>query len=225
MYAGGKHNTYYYTILATERSWPIRRYGPGRPSAIIMNMSKALVFDFFDVIRTDAFKAWMNKNQYSHEDGYGDASAKMDKGEIDRNGFLECLSNLSGKSIGTVCEEMDRSAQIDWEVVALIAELKRHYKIGLLSNSAASFLRQLLKAHDIEKYFDEIVASSEVGYAKPQPEIFQIMMSKLGLRPQEIVFIDDNKKHVDAAAALGIKALLYTDCVELKKDLKSLNVL
>lgn len=61
--------------------------------------------------------------------------------------------------------------------------------------------------------------SSEVGLIKPEPAIFEHIMQKLDAKPQECIFIDDNPKHTDAAARLGIHGIVYTYVPELRQQI------
>lgn len=56
---------------------------------------------------------------------------------------------------------------------------------------------------------DNYVVSSSVKLAKPEPAIYQLLLSKYNLNPEECVFIDDRKDNVDAAKALGMEGIIY----------------
>lgn len=56
---------------------------------------------------------------------------------------------------------------------------------------------------------DNYVVSSSVKLAKPEPAIYQLLLSKYNLNPEECVFIDDRKDNVDAAKALGMSGIVY----------------
>lgn len=56
---------------------------------------------------------------------------------------------------------------------------------------------------------DNYVVSSSVKLAKPEPAIYQLLLSKYNLKPEECVFIDDRKDNVDAAKALGMEGIIY----------------
>ena len=67
---------------------------------------------------------------------------------------------------------------------------------------------------------DNIVVSSHVKLAKPEPAIYQLLLSKYNLNPQECVFIDDRKDNVDAAHALGMKGIVFPGSADaLQKEL------
>jgi len=184
-------------------------------------MIKAIIFDFFGVIRTDAYIAWLQKNNIPHESAYFDASYQQDMGKSTSEEFFARLSQLQGRSVTK--EEMDIGATVDEAVVAIVENLKQQYKLALLSNSAGS-VRRLLQEHDLEQYFDEVIISSEVGMVKPSAEIFQLTMDRLGVTASEAIFIDDNAGHVQAAEKLGIKSILFVSAEQLTRDLASVGV-
>lgn len=67
---------------------------------------------------------------------------------------------------------------------------------------------------------DNYVVSSAVRLAKPQPEIFRLLLSKYNLKPEECVFIDDRVDNVNAAKALGIIGIVYPGSADaLRKEL------
>ena len=150
---------------------------------------------------------------------------RMDRGEINLDVFLGVLANISGQTTDDILEEMEDGAQVDYKVLEIIEKLHSHYKIGLLSNAPSNFLRTLLNEHDLEKHFDEIVISSEVGLIKPSPEMFNYILSKMELKSQEVVFIDDNPSNVDGAQKVGINGILYTGVVNLKENLTKLSII
>lgn len=188
-------------------------------------MYKAIIFDFFDVVRTDAYKSWLKLHNYKLEGEFLKAVQRQDRGEINTDEFLATLSRLTDQTAEEIFEEMETGATIDYEVLKLIEKLKERYRVGLLSNAPKGFLRNLLQEHDLEKYFHNVVISSEVGLIKPNAEIFHHILTKMQMEPHETVFIDDSQKNVDGAESVGIKGILYTDIGRLKTDLKALGVL
>src|SRR5690349_15504837 len=118
-------------------------------------MQKTIIFDFFDVIRTDPYKWWLKKREQAREGGYLEASQLMDRGEIDVRAFFDRLSKLTGDSAEAIEAEMEAITKIDYDVLEIIDDLRKTgYPIGLLSNAPSEFIRDLFKQHDLEKYFD-----------------------------------------------------------------------
>ena len=56
---------------------------------------------------------------------------------------------------------------------------------------------------------DNIVVSSHVKLAKPEPAIYQLLLSKYNLNPEECVFIDDRKDNIDTAIRLGMNGIVF----------------
>jgi len=185
-------------------------------------MIKAIIFDFFDVIRTDAYKAWLATHNIAHEGPYFDASYQQDIGAITSEQFLATLSQLTGRTV--TFEEVDGAATVDHGTVAIVSALSKKYKLALISNAPSKLIRGILAENDLEQYFDVIVVSSEVGMVKPNHDIFQLALEKLGVAPSESVFIDDNIRHVEAAAKLDIQAIQFKSAEQLQADLANLGV-
>lgn len=187
-------------------------------------MVKAIIFDFFGVIRTDAVKSWLTLHNYELKGGLLTAVQKLDRGDIGSDEFLDTLSQITGQLPAEIFEEMERGAALDHDVLELISLLKPRYKMSLLSNSPSAFLRNILHEHRLDPYFDSVVISSEVGLIKPQPEIFKLALEKLGASPDETIFIDDNANNVTAGKAIGLTGIVYKSADQLKTDLRALGL-
>ncbi len=86
---------------------------------------------------------------------------------------------------------------------------QRGYRIALLSNND-SRLRQVIKDLDIEALFDEIFISAEIGFEKPDPEIFKFVETKMGFQPKEILHLgDSHSRDFEGSQAAGWSALLF----------------
>lgn len=109
--------------------------------------------------------------------------------------------------------------KVDDELMGLVAALSERYRIGLLSNSSQASAKSILEAAGRIELFDEIIISSEVGFSKPQIEIFELALKRLGTKPEETVFVDDNPIHVEAAKSIGIISILYQNPAALKSEL------
>lgn len=109
---------------------------------------------------------------------------------------------------------------INTELISLITELRKRYKIAIISNYSKE-LRGRLAAQNLLELFDEVIISGEIGYQKPQPEIFTILCKKMNIDISELIFIDDTKKSLDGADIIGYSPILYTDNKKLQEDLSS----
>ena len=85
---------------------------------------------------------------------------------------------------------------------------KRGFKLGLISNFDTR-VYDVCQALGIYKYFQSFVISSEAGFAKPSPEIFEIALIEQGVSAEESIHIGDSIEHdILGAKALGINAIL-----------------
>lgn len=182
-------------------------------------MIRAVIFDFFGVIRTDGFNQWMNTHGIARDGKVAEASDHLDKGKINTSAFFDLLSEASGQPAKDIQQEMDADMTLIDGMEAILRELHSSCKLALLSNSASAYLRGELAKYDLEKYFDLIVISSEVGMAKPHAEIFSYILNKLQLSSSEVIFIDDNPKHIESAKEVGIKGIVFTDAAALRSTL------
>ncbi|MFE1245291.1 HAD family hydrolase [Fictibacillus sp. NPDC058756] len=93
------------------------------------------------------------------------------------------------------------------EVLELLQTLKeRGMKVGLISNCAPEEVSSWSRSK-LEEYFDAVVFSYEVKVAKPSPEIYHIGCKKLGVKPEEAIFIGDGgSNELVGAAEAGLKA-------------------
>jgi len=186
-------------------------------------MIRAIIFDFFDVFRSDGYNRWLKQHGFEREGAYLTASERHDRGEYSDQQFFRAISEASGEPVEQVELEMESGNELNQELVTYVETvLVGKYKIALLSNSSSDYLRNELAVHSLEKYFDEIAISSEIGLIKPEPAVFEHITQKLGVKPDECVFIDDNPKNVTAANQLGIHGIIYTNIASLKRDLATL---
>jgi 2-haloacid dehalogenase len=67
--------------------------------------------------------------------------------------------------------------------------------------------------------FEDIIVSGEVGVAKPDPEIFEILRKRIGHDLGACIFIDDSAANIEAAGRAGLDTILFTDTGHLRRDL------
>lgn len=72
--------------------------------------------------------------------------------------------------------------------------------------------------------FRDIVVSGEEKLIKPDPAIYTLALDRFGVAAEDAVFIDDSAANIDAANALGITGLLFTDAETLRADLAKLGL-
>lgn len=98
---------------------------------------------------------------------------------------------------------------LDYDAESLLKALREKYVIGLITNWEHSpRIFELVDELGLHDYFDSIVVSDDVKFAKPDPRIFQVALCKHGLLPSETIYVGDMDVDVTGALAAGIKPVL-----------------
>jgi HAD superfamily hydrolase (TIGR01549 family) len=91
-----------------------------------------------------------------------------------------------------------------------LERLHGHYKLGLVTNGDSDAQRGRLQASGLDRFFDAIAISDEVGCAKPDPRIFTLALAELGVSAQETIYVGDSIEHDYAGAgSAGIDFCYY----------------
>jgi putative hydrolase of the HAD superfamily len=112
--------------------------------------------------------------------------------------------------------------RLDQELVEITRSLRQNLKTALLSNAWPDLRAYLTEELAIADAFDLLVISAEEGTAKPDKQIYQVLLERLGTQPQECVFIDDREDNVLAAADLGMHSILFLDREQVLGELGGL---
>ena len=108
------------------------------------------------------------------------------------------------------------------EVYDLAARLRAHgIQTGILSNVFAMNVPDL-KQRGAYEGFAPLILSCEVGYAKPDPEIYQLAIAEAGVAPNEIVFVDDQDKCLPPAEAAGMQVVQAITPEQTVRDVTAL---
>ncbi len=108
------------------------------------------------------------------------------------------------------------------EVLNFILELRKKFKVILLSNNYEDLFAHSKKFYDFDKYFDFSFSSSSIGFKKPEPGAYKHVLKALNAKPEEVVFIDNKEKNIDGAADLGIQTVHFKDAGQLKDELRKI---
>jgi putative hydrolase of the HAD superfamily len=104
-------------------------------------------------------------------------------------------------------------------VLDLIRRLHGSYKLAVLSNSPPGLVRWLTDWGILE-LFDVVFCSGDEGVVKPDQRAFQVTLERLGVKPEEAIFIDDTMEHVEAALGLGLHGIHFTTAGALEEQLE-----
>ena len=106
-------------------------------------------------------------------------------------------------------QEWYESYILDQDVYELIASLRKKYSIIAFSGNIKSRIDFLETKYCFRHLFDIEVYSFDFHLTKPEREFVEIMIEKSGVRPEEIVYIDDNDSYAKPARELGVNVIIY----------------
>jgi len=110
--------------------------------------------------------------------------------------------------------------------VDLLNQLKQAgYPLYGLSNWSAETFPYAREKYDFFDLFDDMVISGEVGHVKPDPEIFQILLDKIGRPAQKCLLIDDSLPNIHQAEKMGFAVIHFQTPKQLEKEFKQLHLI
>jgi epoxide hydrolase-like predicted phosphatase len=108
------------------------------------------------------------------------------------------------------------------ELAETLPSLRERYCLGLLSNANDDLRQMLTERWQISGLFDDMIISAEVGLLKPDRRIYELAVSRLGVQPDEAVFIDDMPVNVEGARIAGLQAIQYLNNSQVIEELENL---
>jgi 2-haloacid dehalogenase len=199
---------------------------------------KAIIFDFGNVLlewnpRYVYQRYFPNDpegmERFFSEVNFADWNLQQDKGRP----FVEGVAILSEKFPHYA--QLIRAYHENWTdsigaahdgTIEILEKLKQAgYPLYGLSNWSAETFPFAREKYDFFDLFDDFVLSGEVGHVKPDPEIFHIMLEKIGKPAEECLFIDDALTNVDQAQKMGFATIHFQSPEQLATALSELKLL
>lgn len=103
-----------------------------------------------------------------------------------------------------------------------IKQLRRVYKTAVLSNTSRRSLEAQFPGDELSQYFDTVVGSFDIGFAKPAARAYEVVADRLGVRLEECIMVDARLEYCESARAAGMKAVHYTSFEQMKSELSQL---
>ena len=193
-------------------------------------MIRAVVSDFGGVLTNpliESFLAYQRETGIAFED-LGTAMARimdedggrhplfeLEKGNVTEQEFTDRLGAELGRKLDTLGEAYFANLHPNEPMIEYLRARKADgMRLALLTNNVREW-EPLWRAKlpDVEELFEVIVDSGFVGMRKPEPEIYELTLERMGggLRFDECAFVDDIELNCDAARALGMKPVRFHD--------------
>jgi HAD superfamily hydrolase (TIGR01509 family) len=185
-------------------------------------MIKAVIFDCFGVIITDAMQLVRQElDAKSPKDGQKmhDIILANNRGIITPKESNEQIAELVGMTVEDLRARIKQGEVKDMQLLEYVLEVRKSYKTAMLSNIARPSLDHRFTSKELTTYFDTVVVSGDIGYAKPEAEAYEAVAEQLNVRLDECLFIDDREEYCEAARAVGMQAIYYTSLLRLKEDI------
>lgn len=95
------------------------------------------------------------------------------------------------------------------ETIEVLEELKKKYKLALISNTDCFSIEDIMLKYNLNKYFDVLCYSYKEGYLKTDPELFKIALERLGMKEYDAIMVGDSlESDIAGATQVGIHAIL-----------------
>ena len=148
---------------------------------------------------------------------------------LDHDWYQSCKNSLPAKNDLTENQFWSAWSMLlgnETEVVDILIKLKKSYKIWLLSNTNSRHIKNDVQGNYVfPNLVDGAIYSYDVGCRKPEKKIYQLACEHAKVDPESCVFIDDLKDNITGANQVGLHGIHYKNTLELKEELKVLNIL
>lgn len=175
---------------------------------VILNIDYDLTIKAFTTLGIPDFKALYSQAAQNH------LFDRLDKGHIDTQGFIDEILEITGTRItkNDILNAWNAMLlDLPKERVTLLEELKKDYRLFLLSNTNEihipvynDILEDSHGFRDLAHIFEKQYYSFEIGMRKPDVEIYEYVLKENSLKAEETLFIDDSKQHLEGAAKAGL---------------------
>ncbi len=193
-----------------------------------------VIFDFGGVLVTwrpqeiidsfyeePALREALRTHAFQHDDWLD-----MDRGTLDETTVVvRCAARMARPEaeLRALFDHVRAALKPIEPTVALLHELReRGFKLYGLSNMSAAVFAHLAERHEFFKLFDGIVVSAAVKLVKPEPAIYEHLRDRFELDFAESVFIDDLKRNVESARAVGLPAIQFLSSEQVRCELAAL---
>ena len=193
-------------------------------SVIVSDLGNVLIpFNYDNAInKLEEWEAGLGHPFFDFIKAHYDIHRKFERGEINPEEFLKIMLPVLENKV-TKEQFLDIYSQIftiNEGLVLLYTELKKRYKMVLLSNTNWIHYEYGWGKYEFLNLFDKMVLSYEVHSVKPEPGIYKAVEAFTGLPPEEHIFIDDIAEYAEAAKKLGWDAVQFKNNELLIKELE-----
>ena len=198
----------------------------------------AIIFDFGNVLLEweprKIYRRYFHNDEagmehFLHEVDFMAWNALQDKGRTFKEGVAEHARRFPQYAhlLHAYHDHWPESiGDANWGTVAILKQLKlAGYPLYGLSNWSAETFPYAREKYNFFDLFDDIVISGDVGYVKPEPEIYNLILDRTRRRASECLFIDDSLPNITQAKRMGFVTIHFTSPEQLENELKQMGIL
>lgn len=127
---------------------------------------------------------------------------------------------ISQQQITALLYQLQKHQVLIPDSIELLKNLsKQEYELYSITDNIKEFVEYHRTHSNFFHYFKDIIVSADVGILKPDKRIFQHLLDKHQLIPNECIFIDDIEKNVEGAKEVGMHGIVFTDPYSCKEEL------
>jgi putative hydrolase of the HAD superfamily len=184
-------------------------------SGLILDFGGVVTTDFYGALSAFSQRAGLNPGAFTsvlRDTGEGrHALAAVECGRMTQREFERTMGRLLGLDDNGLLGNALADLRPRPEVAALVEQARwSGVKVAVLSNSWGSGSYDPYADYELERLFDAVVISDQVGLRKPSAEIYELTASKIGLPFGRCLFVDDTPANLPPAAALGMGTVLFS---------------
>ena len=194
-----------------------------------MNMIEAIVFDFYSVVTKENWSDGMAR-ELSKRLGQDTQEIKrvfkkyllpFTSAKLSPSEFLErFIGSLDKKRNPSDFRYVfDIIPELNHDMLELILRLRKNHKTALFSGNFKPVFPNFRKKFNPDDYFDYIFLTYELKLAKVDDKIWGVILEKMGLAPDQVLFVDDREIYNEFAEKHGINTILFRDIEQFKKEL------
>ncbi|MDP1850287.1 MAG: HAD family phosphatase [Solirubrobacteraceae bacterium] len=154
---------------------------------------------------------------------------ELECGRLSETAFVESLRDSLADLLGRRVELASLADSL-WEglfpneaMIAFMASLRAEgYRMGLLTNNVREWELKWRAMAPIDDIFELVIDSAFVGVRKPDPEIYELTVTGLGVPAAECLFVDDIEVNCDAAQAAGMTAVVFRDAQQAIAEMRAI---
>lgn len=182
---------------------------------------RAVIFDFGGVlVRTEddsGRRKWeerlgLPRGELERLVFESDVSVRAMRGQASEEAVWQHVAqvlHLNAEELAELRYDFWAGDRLDPHLLAFLSSLRPRYRVGLISNAWDNARAVFTEKYGLGPVLDVLVISAEEGVMKPEARIYHIALERLGVRPEEAVFIDDIEENVIGARKAGLHGIHF----------------